>query len=83
MLDQNLWLILMGKKKNEFAIWWIKKNVIFTNPPILNIFSPKFQGLILGRIEQIDAKGSDVAQSIHSINLFSWIYQIHFFFHPH
>ena len=40
------------------------KNVIFSNPPILNIFSPKFQGVVLGLIGQIDAKGIDEAQPI-------------------
>ena len=39
---------------------------IFSIPPILNIFSRKFQGLVLGWVGQIDAKGIDVAQPIWS-----------------
>jgi hypothetical protein len=35
------------------------KNVIFSNPPMLNIFSPKFQGSFHGKI---NAKGTDVAK---------------------
>ena len=36
----------------------------FPAPPVLNIFSWKFHGLVLGLVELIDAKGIDFAQSI-------------------
>ena len=35
-------------------------------PPILIIFSRKFQGLVLGLVRLIDAKGIGIAQSIWS-----------------
>ena len=38
----------------------------FPVPPILNIFSQKFHGLVLGLLELIDAKGIDVAQPMRS-----------------
>ena len=41
-----------------------KQNVIFRAPPILNIFSWKFHGLVLGLVELIDAKGIGLAQPI-------------------
>ena len=44
------------RKIFEFGFWWIQK--------ILNIFWPKFHGLILELIEWIDAKGVDLAQPI-------------------
>ena len=36
----------------------------FSNPPILNICSPKCQGLVLGSIGLIGTKGMDVGQPI-------------------
>ena len=36
----------------------------FPAPPILNIFSRKFHGLVLGLIELIDLKGIGVVQLI-------------------
>ena len=36
----------------------------FPAPPILNIFSQKFHGLVLWLVELIDAKGIGVAQPI-------------------
>ena len=36
----------------------------FSKPPILNIFFQKFHGWVLGLVELIDAKGSNVAQPI-------------------
>ena len=47
------------RKKIEFGGL---KNAIFSSPPILNIFLPKFQGS--GLIKKIDAKGMDVAEPI-------------------
>ena len=40
------------------------KKMRFSNPPILNIFPPKFQRLVLRYIKYIDAKGNDVVQPI-------------------
>jgi hypothetical protein len=34
-----------------------QKNWVFQRPPILNIFSPKFQGLILGWVRSIKCEG--------------------------
>jgi hypothetical protein len=34
----------------------------FSAPPILNIFSKKFHGFVLGLVELIDGKGIGVAQ---------------------
>jgi hypothetical protein len=42
------------KKKIKMAD---SKKLHFPAPPILNIFSWKFHGLILGLVELIDAKG--------------------------
>ena len=36
----------------------------FPAPPILNIFSQEFHGLVLGLVELIDAKGIGVVQPI-------------------
>jgi hypothetical protein len=36
------------------------KKLRFSTPPVLNFFSRTFQGLILGLVELIDAKGIDV-----------------------
>ena len=49
------------KKKFEMAD---SKKLRFSTPPILNIFSLKFHGLVLGLVQLIDAKGIDVAQPI-------------------
>ena len=38
----------------------------FPAPPILNIFSLKFHGLVLGLVELIDAKDIGVAKPIWS-----------------
>ena len=40
------------------------KKMRFSIPPILNIFSPKFHGLVLGLVGLTDAKGINVAQPI-------------------
>jgi hypothetical protein len=40
------------------------KKAHFPAPPILNIFSWKFHGFVLGLVELIDAKGIGVAQLI-------------------
>ena len=50
MLPLNLWLILIGneaKKKFKMAD---SKKLRLSTPPILNIFSRKFQRLVLGRV---------------------------------
>ena len=36
----------------------------FPAPPILNIFSSNFHGLVLGLVGLIDAKGIDLAQPV-------------------
>ena len=41
-------------------------------PPILNIFSLKFQGLVLGLVGQIDAKGINVALPIWPSGCLTW-----------
>ena len=46
------------KQKKEF------QKLRFSKPRILKIFSRKFQGLGLGLVGLIDAKGIDVAQPI-------------------
>ena len=66
---------------STYTLRWSKKNIFFwkkkfkmadskkphfTAPPILNIFSWKFHGLVLGLVELIDAKGISVAQLIWS-----------------
>ena len=58
----------IGDKRKKI-IWDLVnlKNVFFSNPSILNIFSQKFQGLILGCMGYIDVKGTNVAQSIHAL----------------
>ena len=66
MLDQNLRLILLGMKEKK-GILVNLENVFLSNPSILNIFSQKFQGLILGCMGYIDVKGTNVAQSIHAL----------------
>ena len=42
------------------------KKLWFSKPPILEIFSQKFHGLVLGLVVLIDGKGIDVAQPIWS-----------------
>ena len=41
-----------------------EKKAHFPAPPILNILSQKFHGLVLGLVELIDAKGIGMAQFI-------------------
>ena len=53
-------------------VWHGSKSVItFSKPPILEIFLPKFHGLVLGLVVLIDANGIDVAQPIW-FEEFSW-----------
>ena len=40
------------------------KKLSFSKLPILNIFSQKFQGLVLGLVELIDVKGIDMAMRL-------------------
>ena len=48
-----------------YKCWLIgDETIFFSKPPILNIFSPKFQGLVLGQVQYIDANGINVAQPI-------------------
>ena len=58
------------KNKNKFEEKKFKmansKKTHFLAPPILNILSWKFHGLVLGLIELIDAKGIGMAQIIWS-----------------
>ena len=42
------------------------KKLRFSKVPILNMFSRKLQGLVLGLVELINVKGIDVAQPIWS-----------------
>ena len=49
----------MKQKKSKLAD---SKKLSFSKPPILNIFSQKFHGLVLGWIGEIDGRGIDVAQ---------------------
>ena len=51
-----------GRLKN--SKWPPQKKTHFPALPILNIFSWKFHGLVLGLVELIDAKGIGVAQPI-------------------
>ena len=51
----------------------------FSIPPILNIFSQKFQGLVLGLVESIDVKGINVAQHFESF----FFKRNSFLLHPH
>ena len=44
-----------------------KKRYHLPAPPILNVFSKKFHGLVLGLEELIDAKGMNVTQTIWSL----------------
>ena len=41
-----------------------QKKAHFSKSPILEIFSQKFHGVVLGLVELIDAKGIDLAQPI-------------------
>jgi hypothetical protein len=58
--------LLIEKKQNNNQKLKTKQNVIFRASPILNIFSRKLLGLVLGCVELIDAKGIGVAQPIWS-----------------
>ena len=51
----------LEKKNSKMAD---SKKLSFSNPPILNIFPPQFQRLVLRYIKYIDAKGNDVVQTI-------------------
>ena len=57
-----------SKRKEVFNFNFIFFNIAdsnklrFSKPPILKIFSPKFQRLVLGLVGLIDAKGIDMAQ---------------------
>ena len=53
----------ISKKKLKMAD---SKKAHFSKSPILEIFSRKFLGLVLGLVELIDAKGIDFAQPIWS-----------------
>ena len=59
------------KKEEHFSTFWKKmadsKKVMFLKSPILNIVLWKINGLVLGLVELIDAKGIDVAQP-----MFAW-----------
>ena len=55
--------IEMKQKKNQNGRL---KKAHFPVPPILNIFSQKFHGLVLWLVELIDANGIGVAQPIWS-----------------
>ena len=74
--EKKWYLIWMGCL---FSLKWSKKKIFFwkkklksptqkkshfPTPPIINIFSWNFYGLILGLVELIDAKGIGVAQLI-------------------
>ena len=61
LLPKKLWLIFMRIKQKKIEMADSKK-LSFSEPPILKIFSRKFQGLVLGLVVLIDAKGIDVAQ---------------------
>ena len=58
----------MLKKKSEWPTYKYKmaasKKPHFPAPPILNIFSSNFNGLVLGLVELIDAKGIGLAQLV-------------------
>ena len=51
-----------GRLKN--SKWPPQKKTHFPAPPILNIFSWNFHGLVLGLVELIDAKGIDVYMNV-------------------
>ena len=55
-----------AKKKNSKKRFKMadSKKVSFSTLSILNIFFPKFHGLVLGFVELIGAKGIDVAQLV-------------------
>ena len=52
--------------KKKFKIADSKKKTHFPAPPILNLFSRNFYGLVLGLVELIDAKDIGVSQLIWS-----------------
>ena len=52
-MEQNVFFFLKKVIQNG----WLKKKTHFPAPPILNIFSWKFHGLVLGLVKLIDAKG--------------------------
>ena len=63
-------LVFFEMKQKKFFFWKKKlksptqRKSHFPTPPIINIFSWNFYGLILGLVELIDAKGIGVAQLI-------------------
>ena len=70
LLTYKFWLIFMRMKQKK--IFFLKKKFKmadskkghFPAPPILNIFSWKFHGSVLGLVGLIDAKGFGLAQPI-------------------
>ena len=71
LLTYKCWLIFMRVKQKKNFFFEKKKFKMadskkghFPAPPILNIFSWKFHGLVLGLVELIDAKGIGMAQFI-------------------
>ena len=72
LLSYKCWLIFLGWSKKKIKMADSKK-LRFSTPPILNIFSWKFYGLVLGSVELIDAKGIDVAQPIWSSGCPTWV----------
>ena len=67
LISKNFWLIFMEIKqkknflKNKIQNGRLKKKTHFPAPPILNIFSWNFHGLVLGLVELVDAKGIGMA----------------------
>ena len=65
---QNFDILANQETLNDFnedeAKMAVSKKLSFSKSPILHIFSRKFQGLVLGSVGYIDAKGIDVAQPI-------------------
>ena len=69
LLSYKCWLIFIGMKEKKKKIekkknlnGRLKRKSHFPAPPILNIFSWKFHGLVLGLVELNDVKGISVAQ---------------------
>ena len=62
MLTYKFWLIFMEmKQKKIFFEKKVQNGRLKKTLPILNIYSWEFQGLVLGLVELIDAKGINVA----------------------
>ena len=68
----NKLLFFFEMKQKKFFFWKknqngrLKNKTHFPAPPILNIFSWNFYGLVLGLVELIDAKGIEMSQLIWS-----------------